>query len=124
MCANRKCMSASLQPVWAAVFLAGLALLSAAIPRAAAQSTTGDAPRRIKVAVKPEYSALAKRLSLSGTVRVEVQIGADGKVKKAHVVGGHPVLGLDAEKAAMLTEFEAASKESTQVIEFRFGSGS
>lgn len=90
-------------------------------PRIAAQSVSGDSPRRIKVAVRPEYSDLAKRLSLSGVVRVEVQIGADGKVKKAHVVGGHPVLALDAEKAAMLTEFEPGPKETTQLIEFHIG---
>jgi TonB family protein len=86
----------------------------------AAQSAGGDAPRRIKVAVKPEYSALAKRLNLSGSVRVEVQIEPNGKVKRARVVGGNPVLAVDAEKAAMLTEFEPAAKESTQVIEFHF----
>lgn len=89
--------------------------------RIAAQTSEGDAPRRVKVAVKPQYSDLAKRLSLSGTVRVEVQIAADGKVKKAHVVGGHPVLALDAEKAALLTEFEPGPKETTQIIEFRIG---
>jgi len=92
--------------------------------RITAQSAEGDAPRRVKVAVKPQYSDLAKRLSLSGTVRVEVQIGADGKVKKAHVVGGHPVLALDAERAALMTEYEPGPKETTQIIEFRIGPAS
>ncbi len=77
--------------------------------------------RQIKVAVRPEYSPLAKHLNLTGVVRVQVQIAPDGKVKKAHVIGGHPVLGLEAEKAALGTEFEPAPHESTQVIEFRFG---
>lgn len=89
-----------------------------------AQTGSGEAARRVKVAVKPEYSPLAKRLNLSGVVRVEVQIAPDGKVKKAHVVGGHPVLGLDAEKAALMTEFEPGPKDTTQVIEFHFGAGS
>jgi TonB family protein len=89
-------------------------------PRLAAQSPSGEAPRRIKTAVRPEYSALARRLNLSGVVRVEVQIEPNGKVKRAHVIGGNPVLAVDAEKAAMLTEFEPAAKESTQIIEFRF----
>ena len=106
--------------------LATLLALMLLIARAdiAAQTASPDVSRRIKVAIKPEYSDLAKRLKLSGVVRVEVLIGADGKVKKAHVVGGHPVLALDAEKAALMTEFESATKESTQVLEFRFGSGS
>ena len=78
--------------------------------------------RKIKVAAKPEYSPLAKQLRLTGNVRVEVQIAPDGKVKKARVIGGHPVLALDAEKAALLAEFEPGPKESTQIIEFHFGS--
>jgi TonB family protein len=80
-----------------------------------------DTPRHVKVSCRPEYSELARHLNLSGTVKVEVLIGPDGKVKKAHVVGGHPVLGVDAEKAALKTEFEPAPHDSTQVLEFRFG---
>jgi len=106
-----------------ALLLVCLSLLGFA-PRIAAQTAANDAPRRIKIAVRPEYSELAKRLSLSGIVRVEVQIASDGRVKKAHVVGGHPVLALDAEKAAMLTEFEPGSKETTQILEFRIGPAS
>jgi Gram-negative bacterial TonB protein C-terminal len=87
-----------------------------------AQTSAAGSSRRVRVAAKPEYSALAKRLNLSGLVRVEVQIAPDGKVKKAHVIGGHPVLGIDAEKAALLTEFEAASSQTTQILEFHFGS--
>lgn len=85
------------------------------------QAPKVETSRRIKAAVKPEYSALAKQLKLSGVVRVEVSIGTDGRVKKAHVIGGHPVLALDAQKAALMTEFETAPKENTQVLEFRFG---
>jgi hypothetical protein len=55
-------------------------------------------------------------LNLSGVVRVEVQIAPDSKVKKVRVVGGHPVLALDAERAAA-----PGPKESTQIIEFHIG---
>ena len=97
-----------------------LFLLSGASFLVRAQSAGTDAPRRIKSAVRPEYSPLAKRLNLSGTVRVEVQIAPDGKVNKARVVGGHPVLGIDAEQAALKTVFEPGPRETTQIIEFRF----
>ncbi len=86
-----------------------------------AQSADGDAPRRIKAGITPEYPELAKRMKLSGVVKVEVVIAPDGKVKKARVIGGHPVLAAEAEKAALLTKFEPGSKETTQIIEFRFG---
>jgi TonB family protein len=96
-------------------------VLSAVLSQASIHAQSADTQRRIKVAARPEYSELARRLNLTGTVKVEVQIAADGKVKKARVVGGHPVLGVEAEKAALKTEFESAPHESTQVIEFRFG---
>jgi TonB family protein len=89
-------------------------------PSLPAQTTAVETPRKIKEPFKPECPDLAKRLHLSGVVRVEVHIAPDGKVTKAHVVGGHPVLAASSEKAAMLTKFESASKETTQTIEFRF----
>jgi len=105
--------------VFSAPLLAA-ALMLGSWPLLRAQTAEGEAPRRVKSAVKPEYPALAKRLNLSGVVKVEAVIAPDGKVKQAHVVGGHPVLAAEAEKAALMMRFEAAPKETTQVIEFRF----
>ena len=85
----------------------------------------GDAPgskRRVKVMGKPQYPELAKKLNLAGVVKIEVIIGADGKVKRTRVVGGHPVLATEAEKAAMQSEFEPGPKETSEIIEFKFGS--
>lgn len=121
MCAHTRAPHFCRRALFSILILANLLLFLFAAPRIFAQSSTPDAQRRIKVAVKPEYSDLAKRLSLTGIVRVEVQIAPDGKVKKAHVVGGHPVLALDAEKAAMLTEFEPGPKDTAQIIEFHIG---
>jgi hypothetical protein len=42
-------------------------------------------------------------------------------VKRTHVVGGHPVLATEAERAALQSEFEPGPKETTEVIEFKFG---
>jgi TonB family protein len=71
---------------------------------------------------KPQYPELAKKLNLTGVVKIEVTISPDGKVKRTHVVGGHPVLATEAEKAAMQTEFEPGPKETSEIIEFWFGS--
>jgi TonB family protein len=101
------------------LLLTALALICFS-PSSRAQATSVETPRKIKEAFKPECPELAKRLHLSGVVRVEVHIAPDGKVTKARVVGGHPVLAENAEKAAMLTRFEPGPKESTQVVEFRF----
>jgi TonB family protein len=84
----------------------------------------GDAAgskRKVKSLGRPQYPDLARKLNLAGVVKVEVTIGTDGKVKRTHVLGGHPVLAAEAEKAAMQSEFEAGPKETTEVIEFKFG---
>lgn len=100
-------------------FLTAMALLCfcASSP---AQTTPVDAQRKVKEAFRPEYSELARRMRLSGSVRVEVTIAPTGKVTKARVVGGHPVLAESAEKAALLTRFEPGPKESTQIVEYHF----
>ena len=79
-----------------------------------------ESKRKVKVLVKPQYPDLAKKLSLSGLVKIEVTIGPDGKVKRTHIVGGHPVLATEAEKAASQSEFEPGPKETTEIIEFKF----
>ena len=100
-----------------------LAVLAVGIGGAFLKAQEGDAPgskRRVKVMGTPQYPDLAKKLNLSGVVKVEVIVGPDGKVRRTRVVGGHPVLAAEAEKAAMRTEFEAGPKETSEVIEFRF----
>lgn len=100
-------------------FLLVVVLMFQICPPLAAQGSS-DPPRKVRAPVKPEYSDLARRLNLSGTVRVEVTIAPDGKVKRAKVIGGSPVLAVDAVRAATLTEFEPGPKETTQMLEFTF----
>jgi len=102
-------------PLLAAVLMPG------SWPMLRAQSADGEVHRHIKMEVKPEYPFLAKQMHLSGTVRVEVVVAPDGKVKRARVVGGHPLLAAEAEKAAEATIFEPGPKETTQIIEYHFG---
>lgn len=102
----------------------GVALLGGSVAVVSTRGQSEEAPgskRRVKYMGKPVYPDLAKKLNLSGTVKVEVIVGADGKVKRTRVVGGHPVLAAEAEKAAMQSEFDPGPKETTEVIEFRFG---
>jgi len=100
--------------------LLAAAMMFGSWPLLRAQSAEGEAPRHVKMAVKPEYPALAKRMNLCGTVKVEVVIAPNGRVKRARIVGGHPLLGIEAEKAALATIFEAAPEETTQIIEYHF----
>lgn len=79
-----------------------------------------ESKRKVRVLAKPQYPELARKLNLSGVVKIEVAIGIDGKVKRAHIVGGHPVLAAEAERAAMQSEFEPGPKETLEIIEFKF----
>lgn len=101
-----------------------MALVGTSVGAGVLKAQTEEAPgskRKVKSLGKPQYTDLAKRLNLSGTVKIEVTVGADGKVKRTHVLGGHPVLAAEAEKAAMESEFEPGPRETTEVIEFKFG---
>jgi len=89
--------------------------------RASAQSTSpSEAKRQAKRLLTPQYQELAKKLNLSGTVRIEVTISPDGTVKHTRVLGGHPLLAASAEEAAQKSSFEPGPKETTEVIEFKF----
>ena len=79
-----------------------------------------DLVRRAKSKVQPAYPDLAKRMNLSGTVKIEVTVAATGVVREARVVGGHPVLASAALDAAKKWRFEPAPGESTGIIEFKF----
>jgi TonB family protein len=92
----------------------------------AAQQTSGgqnsndEFLRRAKSRVEPVYPDLARRMNISGTVKVEVVVLPNGTVKDARVVGGHPVLASAAVDAAKKWRFDPAPAESKGVIEFKF----
>jgi protein TonB len=89
--------------------------------RARAQSNSPvEAKRQVKHLVSPQYPELAKKLNLSGTVRIEVTIGPDGTVKRSRILGGHPLLAAEAEHAAQKSTFEPGPHETTETIEFKF----
>ncbi|HXJ05420.1 MAG TPA: energy transducer TonB [Candidatus Acidoferrum sp.] len=79
-----------------------------------------ESRRKVRVLAKPQYPDLARKLNLSGVVKIEVTIGSDGKVKRTHIIGGNPVLATEAGRAAMQSEFEPGPKETTEIIEFKF----
>jgi TonB family protein len=76
--------------------------------------------RPVKRLVQPLVPELARKLNLTGTVKVEVLIAPDGTVKRTRVVGGHPVLAAAAESAAQKSTFQPGPSETTEVIEFKF----
>jgi TonB family protein len=94
--------------------------LSAASATSITAQSAPLARRPVRHLVTPVYPDLAKKLNLTGTARIEVTIGLDGNVKHTRVIGGHPLLAAEAERAAEKSTFEPAPSETVEVIEFRF----
>ena len=79
--------------------------------------------RKIKSRAQPMYPELARRMKLSGTVKLELIIGPDGKVKSAKVLGGHPLLAESALDAVRRWVYEPAHDQTVQVVDVKFYDG-
>jgi TonB family protein len=106
---------------WGNRILAGTATFVLAAALASAQQTVGDeGKRKIKFRTNPQFTDLARRMNLSGRVKIEVVIAPDGHVKSSRAVGGHPVLLQSCLEAVKEWKFEPAPEDTTQVFEFEF----
>ena len=54
---------------------------------------------------RPNYPPMAKQIRLAGTVNVQVLIDESGKVISAKAISGHPLLVIEAQRAAMQALF-------------------
>jgi TonB family protein len=68
----------------------------------------------------PEYPQIAKHAGLSGTVKVQVVIGADGQIKDVRVVGGHPLFVEATLEALKKWKYAPSNSETTTVLDFKF----
>jgi len=96
-----------------AVLLAGASAFSQT-------GSTDETKRKVKSKTTPSYPELARRMNVSGKVKIEVVIGPDGRVKTTRVVGGHPLLVQTCQDALKEWKFVPASEETTQIVEFEF----
>lgn len=76
--------------------------------------------RKVKSKVAPPYPELARRLNISGVVKVEVTVAANGSVKNTKLIGGHPLLAAAALEALKKWRYEAGPQETTGIVEFHF----
>ena len=106
---------------WAKIVLAslGATLLSGTLGFAQSASTD-EGKRRVKTKVAPSYPELAKRMNVTGKVKIEVIIAPDGHVKSTKAIGGHPLLVQACQDAVKEWKFLPAPEESTQIVEFEF----
>lgn len=103
----------------------GLAMLLAGALASPGKSYAQDASsesakRKVKTKVLPDFPPLARQMKVTGKVKIETTIAADGHVSNTKVLGGSPLLVNAALDAVKKWRFEPAARESTETIEFDF----
>ena len=78
-----------------------------------------ESGRKIKNKVQPTVPPIARQMGLRGSVRLEVQIAADGTVKSVKALGGHPLLIQSAEDAVRKWRYEPGTA-CKEIVEFNF----
>ena len=101
------------------LLVAGAAALFV-VSAASAQTAVEEGKRKAKTRTVPQVPELARRMNITGKVKIEVVIAPDGHVKTSRAVGGHPVLVQSCLDAVKDWKFEPAPEETTQMIEFNF----
>ena len=76
--------------------------------------------RAVKSRVAPVYPELAKRMKISGEVKVAATVDADGKVTDVKEVSGNHMLAVAAEDAVRKWRFVPAPAESMVTVEINF----
>jgi len=79
-----------------------------------------SAKRKVKTRVTPDYPTLAKQMRVTGKVKIETTIAADGHVSSTKVVGGSPLLVNAAQDAVGRWKWTPAPQESKELIELSF----
>ncbi|MGA9475366.1 MAG: energy transducer TonB [Terriglobales bacterium] len=111
---------------WRRVLVLGLLSIAVMAPgfapriRAQQESTREEDGRKVQTRVAPTYPDLARRMKISGTVKVQVMVAPNGTVKDTKIVGGHPLLANAVIDAVRKWHYEARSQASTETLEFRF----
>jgi TonB family protein len=101
-------------------FLAGTSAFRPLCAQTQSSQTQEELTRKTKTKVAPVYPDIARRMSITGTVKVLVVVAPNGNLKSTKVVGGHPLLVNAAMDAIKKWKFEPASEESTGIVEFKF----
>jgi TonB family protein len=76
--------------------------------------------RPIKQKVAPTYPELAKRMRISGVVKVSATVAPDGSVTATKTLAGNHMLSGAAEDAVHKWKFVAAPSESTVEVDVGF----
>ena len=98
------------------LFTAAVFVLAAGL---ALPARAGD-ERVVKARVAPVYPEIAKRLRITGEVKLQATVDAQGKVKSVKAVTGNRVLGGAAEDAVKQWKFAPGDGDSVVTVAVNF----
>jgi TonB family protein len=101
------------------LFLAALVTIGSITPLAHAQEPS-ESHRKMLNRVVPAYPSLAQKMGISGSVKIEAVVAANGSVKSTGILGGHPVLAQAGVDAVRRCKWEAASRETHEIVILNF----
>jgi protein TonB len=105
---------------WATTGLLTLLVGAMAMFQPLSAVAQGELARKPKTKVSPVYPELARRMNITGSVKVLVVVTASGSLKDTKVVGGNPLLVNAAMDALKKWKFEPGDSESSGTVEFKF----
>src|ERR1700761_1271111 len=95
----------------------------AVVLAAASASAQESTSRKLVERIDPGYPVLAKKNGITGSVKLRVDVGADGRPRTVEIIGGNPVLAETAKDSVKKWKWAASERESTEVVEVKFESG-
>lgn len=87
---------------------------------ASSVSSSDDGRRKVVNRTEPVYPELARKMNLSGTVKVRVLVSREGDIRSAEPLGGSPVLVDAVLDAIEKWKYAPAAKENSVVLTFTF----
>jgi TonB family protein len=76
--------------------------------------------RAVRSRVSPVYPEIAKRMKISGEVKLEATVDAQGKVRDVKPVSGNHMLEVAAEDAVRQWRFEPGDGDATVIVAVTF----
>lgn len=76
--------------------------------------------RAVKARIAPVYPEIAKRMKITGSVRLEAVVNAQGKVKDVKEISGNHILAIAAEEAVRQWKFSPGDGDTSESVEVTF----
>jgi TonB family protein len=79
--------------------------------------------RQVKSRTSPVYPEIARRMRVSGTVKLEATVDAQGKVTEVKEVSGNHTLAVAAKEALLHWKFAPTDANTNETVEINFDLG-